>query len=184
MREITKKHRLFNVCKYNPSEQAHTIFKYQRNLFNRCLKTAQNEFCRQFFKEQPTSKEQWSFIKKRIGKEWECLVIDKLVDGETEVENYFDISNCLNRCFHKLGVYNGQYVTAPNISRIEVREKFCFRTVTLKELYDAIDSLDNNKSPGPGVFNAWAIKAAKFAIQTHLSFFLTHEFVIIIFQNI
>ena len=63
-----------------------------------------------------------------------------------------------------------QYVSAPNISRIEVREKFCFRTVTLKELYDAIDSLDNNKSPGPGVFNAWALKAAKFPFGTHLQF--------------
>ena len=61
-------------------------------------------------------------------------------------------------------------MSAPNISRIEVTEKFCFRTVTLKELYDAIDSLDKNKSPGPGVFNAWAIKAAKFAIGTHLQF--------------
>ena len=61
-------------------------------------------------------------------------------------------------------------VSAPNISRVEVREKFCFRTVTLKELYDAIDSLDNNKSPGPGVFNAWAIKAAKLPIGTHLQF--------------
>ena len=61
-------------------------------------------------------------------------------------------------------------MSAPNFSRIEVRENFCFRTVTLKELYDAIDSLDNNKSPGSGVFNAWAIKAAKFAIGTHLQF--------------
>ena len=61
-------------------------------------------------------------------------------------------------------------MSAPNISRIEVREKFCFRTVTLKELYGAIDSLDNNKSPGPGVFNAWAIKAAKFPIGNQLQF--------------
>ena len=168
--EIAKKHRLFNIWKNNPSEQAHTIFKYQRNLVNRRLKTAQNEFCKQFSKELPTSKEQWSFIKKRIGKERECLVIDKLVDGETEVENELDIANCLNRSFQKLGLYNGQYVSAQNISRIEVRENFCFRTVTLKELYDAIDSLDNNKSPGPGVFNAWAIKAAKLPIGTHLQF--------------
>ena len=29
--EIAKKHRLFNIWKNNPSEQAHTIFKYQRN---------------------------------------------------------------------------------------------------------------------------------------------------------
>ena len=110
------------------------------------------------------------FHQKRIGKERECLVIDKLVDGETEVENELDIANCLDRSFQKLGLYNGQYVSAPNISRIDVREKFCFRTVTLKELYDAIVSLDNNKSPGPGVFNAWAIKAAKLPIGTHLQF--------------
>ena len=61
-------------------------------------------------------------------------------------------------------------MSARNISRIEVSEKICFRTVTLKELYDATDSLDNNKSPGPGVLNAWAINAAKFAIGTHLQF--------------
>ena len=64
----TKKHRLFNIWKKNPSEQAHTIFKYQRSLVNRRLKTAQNEFCKQFFKELP-SKEHCSFTKKGIGKE-------------------------------------------------------------------------------------------------------------------
>ena len=167
--EIPKKHRLFIIWKKNPSEQAHTFSKYQRNLFNRRLKTAQNEFCKQFFKELPTSIEQWSFVKKRIGKERECLVIDKLVDGETE-ENELDTANCLNRSFQNLGLNNRQYVSAPKISRIEVREKFCFRTVTLTELYDAIDSLDNNKSPGPGVSNAWVIKAAKFPMGTHLQF--------------
>ena len=96
--------------------------------------------------------------------------MDKLVDGELEVENELDIAKCLDRNFQKLGLYKGQYVSAPNISLIEVRGKFCFRTVTLKELYDAIDSLDNNKSPGPGVFNAWAIKAVKLPIETHLQF--------------
>ena len=75
--EITKKHGLFNIRKKNPSEQAHTVFKHQRNLVNRRLKTAQKEFCKQFFKELPTSKEQWSFIRKRNGKERECLVLDK-----------------------------------------------------------------------------------------------------------
>ena len=74
------------------------------------------------------------FHQKSIGKERECLVIDKLVDGETEVENELDIANCLNRSFQKLGLYNGQYVSAPNISRIEQLHSSCFRTVTLKEL--------------------------------------------------
>ena len=112
-----QKHTLFNIWKKNPSEQAHTIFKYQRNLVNRRLKTAQNELCKQFFKELPTSKEQWSFIKKRIGKERECLVIDKLVDGETEVENELDIANCLNRSFQKLGLYYGQCERSKYFSR-------------------------------------------------------------------
>ena len=66
--EITKKHTLFIIWKKNPSEQAHTIFKYQRNLVNRRLETAQNEFCKQFFKELPISKQQWSFIKKELAK--------------------------------------------------------------------------------------------------------------------
>ena len=113
-------------------------------MVNKRLKTAQNKFCEQFLNELPTSKEQWSFIKKGNGKESECLVIDKLVNGERHLENELDISNCLNRSFQKLGVYNGQYVSAPNISR--------FRTIT------------------PGVFNAWSINAAKFAIRAHLRF--------------
>ena len=54
------------------------------------------------------------------------------------------------------------------MSRIEVKGTFCFRTITLN--YDAIDLLDNKKSPGPAVFHAWATKAAKFAVGTHLQF--------------
>ena len=63
-------------------------------------------------------------------------------------------------------------MSAPNISRIEVREMFCFRAVALKELYDAIGSLDNNKFPGPGIFITWPIEAPKFAIGTHLQLIL------------
>ena len=110
------------------------------------------------------------FHKKRIGKERECLVRNKLVDGDREVEKKLEVANFLKRSFQKLGLYNGQNERVLNISRIEVRDKFLFRIVTLKELYDDFDSLDNNKSPGPGAFNAWAIKAAKFAIGTHLQF--------------
>ena len=64
------------------------------------------------------------FHQKTIGKERECLVIDKLVDGKKKVGNEFDIANWVNRSFQKLGLYNEQYLSAPNISRIEVRESF------------------------------------------------------------
>ena len=39
-----------------------------------------------------------------MDKERECLVIDKLVDGEREVENEIDFANCLNRSFRKLDI--------------------------------------------------------------------------------
>ena len=84
---------------------------------------------------------------KKTWQKMECLVIDKLLDGKREIENEFDIADCLNRNFQKLGLYNEQNFSAPNISRVEIREKFCFITVTLKELFEAIYSLDNNKSP-------------------------------------
>ena len=83
----------------------------------------------------------------------------------------------------KLGLYKGRNVSAPNISRKEVREKLC-TTVTLRELCDDNDSLDNNKSPGPGIFNAWTIKAAKFAIETHLQFVFNNALVTIFSQKI
>ena len=56
--EIKEKHRFFNIWKKNPSEQAHNRFKYQRNLVNRRLYGTQNEFCKHFFNELATSKEQ------------------------------------------------------------------------------------------------------------------------------
>ena len=67
-------------------------------------------------------------------------------------------------------------MSAPNIWRKEVREKFCFRAVTLKELYDAIDSLDSNKSPGSGICNDWAMewRQASGFLEPIRSLFLTH----------
>ena len=98
-------------------------------------------------------------------------------------ENDPDIANCLNRSFQKLGLYIGQYVSAPNISRIEVREKLCFRTVTLKELYDAIDSLDNNRSLGPGVLMLGQSRQQRLQPEPICSLFLTHASVEIFSQK-
>ena len=55
------------------------------------------------------------FHQEKKGKKWQCLVIDKLVDGERETENELDISNCFNINFWKLGLYKGKNVRAPNI---------------------------------------------------------------------
>ena len=47
-------------------------------------------------------------------------------------------------------------------------QEFKFRPFTLREIYKVIDNLDNNKAPGPGYINAWALKSGKYALGTHL----------------
>ena len=73
-----------------------------------------------------------------------------------------------------MGKYSGDFVPL-NIHRLDhCSEKFNFRVLTLKEIYKTIDSLENSKSPGPGFVHVWALKAAKYAIGTHLKF-IFHE---------
>ena len=56
-----------------------------------------------------------------------------------------------------------------NVEKIErTFQEFNFRPFTLTEIYKVIDNLDNNKAPGPGYINAWALKSGKYAIGTHL----------------
>ena len=38
----------------------------------------------------------------------------------------------------------------------------------MREIYKVIDNLDNNRAPGPGYINAWALKFGKYALGTHL----------------
>ena len=38
----------------------------------------------------------------------------------------------------------------------------------MREIYKVIDNLDNNKAPGPGYINAWALKSGKYALGIHL----------------
>ena len=67
-----------------------------------------------------------------------------------------------------MGIYRGQIVPL-NVDKIErTFQEFNFRPFTLREIYKVIDNLDNNKAPGPGYINAWALKSGKYAIGTHL----------------
>ena len=69
-----------------------------------------------------------------------------------------------------MGKYSGDFAPL-NIHKLaHCSEKFNFRVLTLKEIYKTIDSLENSKSPGPGFVLAWALKAEKYAIGTHLQF--------------
>ena len=67
-----------------------------------------------------------------------------------------------------MGEYSGDFVPL-NIHKLDhCYEKFNFRVLTLNKIYKTIDSLENSKSPGPGFLDAWALKAAKYAIGTRL----------------
>ena len=67
-----------------------------------------------------------------------------------------------------MGVYRGQSVPL-NVEKIErYFQKFNFKPFTLRKIYEVINNLDNNKAPGPGYINNWALKSEKNAIGTHL----------------
>ena len=56
-----------------------------------------------------------------------------------------------------------------NVEKIERNfQEFNFRPFISRDIYEVIDNLDNNKAPGPGYINAWALKSGKYAIGTHL----------------
>ena len=65
---VSEKHRYFNEYKLTQSAETFASFKKYRNLVNRKLKEAQNQFSEDFFKKIETTKEKWKFIKKKIGK--------------------------------------------------------------------------------------------------------------------
>ena len=70
---VAEKHRCFNDYKLTQSAESFVSFKKYRSLnaesfvsVNRKLKEAQNQFLEVFFKKIETSKEKWTFIKKKI----------------------------------------------------------------------------------------------------------------------
>ena len=66
-----------------------------------------------------------------------------------------------------MGIYRGQIVPL-SVEKMDRKfQEFHFRPFTLREIYKVIDNLDN-KEPGPGYINAWALKSGKYAIATHL----------------
>ena len=143
-------------------------FKKYRNLVNRKLKEAQNQFSEDFLKKIETSKEKWKFIKKRIGKKNNSSTITEIDENSRKMKDKKSICNVFNRVFSEMGIYRGQIVPL-NVEKIEQKfREFNFRPFTLKEIYKVIDNLDNKKAPEPGYINAWALKSGKYALGTHL----------------
>ena len=79
------------------------------------------------------------------------------------------IVNGVNRAFANLGVFKGSDVACKYPDKPNIPE-FTFRTVTRKQLYSVIDSLDDNKAAGPGEISIRLIKSCKLAIGVYLQF--------------
>ena len=143
-------------------------FKKYRNLVNRKLKEAQNQFSEEFFNRSESSKEKWKFIKKKIGKKNNSSNITEIDENGRKTKDKKPICNAFNRVFCEMGIYRGQIVPL-NVEKIDRKfQEFNFRPFTLRDIYKVIDNLDNNKGPGPGYINAWALKSGKYALGTHL----------------
>ena len=65
---VAENHRYFNNYKMTQSAESFVSYKKYRNLVNRKLREAQNQFSQNYLKEIEISKEKWKYIKKKIGK--------------------------------------------------------------------------------------------------------------------
>ena len=134
----------------NPESETYKEFKRLRNLVNRRLREAHNSFCINFFRNLPTSKEQWKFIKQKTSPNERIVKVDEIRLDSSEISREpKNIVNCLNRSFANLGVFKGLDFACKYPDKLSIPE-FTFRTVARKELYSVIDSLDDNLAAGPG----------------------------------
>ena len=165
---VAEKHRYFNDYKLTQSAQSFVSFKKFRNLVNRKLKEAQNQFSEDFLKKIETSKENWKFIKKKIGKKNNSPIITEIDENGRIRKDKKSICHAFNRVFSKMGIYRGQIVPL-NVKKIVRKfQEFNIRPFTLREIYKLIDNLENNEAPRPGYINAWALKSGKIALGKYL----------------
>ena len=165
---VAEKHRYFNDYKLTQSVESFVSLKKYRNLVNRKLKEAENQFSEEFFKKIETSKEKKRIIKKKIGKKDNSPNITEIDENGRKTKDKKSICYAFNRIFYEMGIYRGQTVPL-GVDKIERKfQEFNFRPFTLREIYKVIHNLVNNKAPGPGYINAWAWKSGKYALGTHL----------------
>ena len=126
----------------------------------------------QFLPKLPTSQEQWKIIKQKASPSERSVKVDEIrLDSGDILRKPKNIGNCLNRSFANLAVFKDSDIACKYPDKLNL-PVFAFRTVTRKEVYSVIDSLDDNKAEGPGEISIRLIKSCKIAIGTHLEFAL------------
>ena len=113
---------------------------------------------------------------KKIGKKNNSPNITEIDENGKKTKDKKTICTAFNRVLSKMGICRGQIVLM-DVEKIERKfQEFNFRPFTLREIYKIIDNLDNNKAPGPGYINAWALKSGKYAIGHIFRLYLTIVF--------
>ena len=149
---VSEKHRYFKEYKLTQSAEPFASFKKYRNLVNRKLKEAHNQFSEDFCRKIETTKEKWKFITKKIGKKNNTPNITEIDENGKKTKDKKSICNAFNRVFSEMGIYRGQIVPL-NVEKIErTFQEFNFRPFTLREIYKVIDNLDNNGKNAIGTY--------------------------------
>ena len=147
---IAQKHFVFDKWKKIPDSETYEELKRLRNLVNRRLREAHNNFCINFFQKLTTSKEQWKFIEQKTSPNERIVKVDEIRLESDEISREpKNIVNCLIRSSANLGVFKGLDIACKYPDKLNILE-FTFKTVTRREIYSVIDQLDDNKAAGPG----------------------------------
>ena len=167
---IIEKYHLYNQYKFSQNYDVFDEFKKFRNLVNQKLRDAHHKYSVYFFKQYETSKLKWNFINRKLGHHKQGIIVSEIEIHGAKTVDKKAICNAFNKSFAEIGKYSCDFVPL-NINSLDYCfEKINFRVLNSKEIYKTIDNLENSKSHGPGFVHVWALKAAKYAIGTHLLF--------------
>ena len=97
IQHLVAEKRYFNDYKLTQSAGSFVSFKKYRNLVNRKLKEAQNQFSEEFFKKIETSNKKWKFIKKKIGKKKNSPNTTEIDENGRITKDKKSICNTFNR---------------------------------------------------------------------------------------
>ena len=143
-------------------------YKTLRAEFSELIAKKQSDYSLNLLETFKSSRKTWNVINNLRNTKSENSRMSALMNsfGDLITEDK-KIANLMNYTFSHLGDYgrnlpkNIESTTTPNL--------FSFRPTTIKEVFDAVKSLEINKPLGPCSIPAWAIKDGMTEIVPHLT---------------
>ena len=134
---IGQKHFLFNKWKKIPYSETYKEFKGVRNLVNRKIREAHNNFCINFFQNYQQVRNKGNSLSRRPVRVKNAKIDEiRLECGEISREPQ-NIVNCLNRSFANLGVFKVSDIACKYPDKLIILV-FTFKNVTRKEFIQSL----------------------------------------------